>query len=161
MDKLNDYREQLREKDPEQTIRWALNEFGADRIVLASSFSIEDQVLTRIMAGVDDSARIFTLDTGRLFQETYGRRLLSNKTIVVIFSDGWDRGQINLLKTQMAYIKRKAYKVIWLNPLRGTKDYQPICQGMSAALPYVDYFLPMGDPHDLILLEGTLEKMIA
>lgn len=71
MDKLNDYREQLREKDPEQTIHWALNEFGIDRIVLASSFSIEDQVLTCIMAGVDDSARIFTLDTGRHFQKTY------------------------------------------------------------------------------------------
>ena len=71
MDKLNDFREQLREKDPEQTILWALNEFGIDRIVLASSFSIEDQVLTCIMAGVDDSARIFTLDTGRLFQATY------------------------------------------------------------------------------------------
>lgn len=71
MDKLNDYREQLREKNTEETILWAINEFGIDRIVLASSFSIEDQVLTRIMAEADDSARIFTLDTGRHFQKTY------------------------------------------------------------------------------------------
>jgi hypothetical protein len=60
----------------------------------------------------------------------------------------------------MAMLKRKAYKIIWLNPLIGTQDYQPICQGMKAALPFVDYFLPLADPHDLHFLGRTLEKMM-
>ncbi len=94
------------------------------------------------------------------FNEIYGRRMLSGKTIVLIFSDGWDRGETHVLEHQMAYLKNKSYKVIWLNPLMGTKDYQPICRGMNAALPYVDYFLPLGNPRDLQFLAKTLEQMI-
>jgi uncharacterized protein with von Willebrand factor type A (vWA) domain len=96
----------------------------------------------------------------QLFNESYGRRMLSSKDIVMIFSDGWDRGEIDLLEAQMARLKRKAYKIIWLNPLIGTQDYQPICQGMKAALPFVDYFLPLADPQDLHFLGRTLEKMM-
>ena len=78
----------------------------------------------------------------------------------MIFSDGWDRGETDLLTGQMAYVKRRTYKIIWLNPLLGTEGDQPICQGMSAALPYVDYFLPVTNLHDLQFLEKTLEKMV-
>ena len=94
------------------------------------------------------------------FNESYGRRMLSSKTIVLIFSDGWDRGETHVLERQMAFLKNKSYKVIWLNPLMGTRDYQPICRGMSAALPFVDYFLPLGNPGDLQFLGKTLEKMM-
>lgn len=94
------------------------------------------------------------------FNETYGRSMLSNKSIVVIFSDGWDQGQTEVLESQMAYLNNKAHIVIWLNPLLGTKDYKPICRGMSAALPYVDYFLPLGNLRDLHFLGKTLEKMM-
>jgi uncharacterized protein with von Willebrand factor type A (vWA) domain len=86
--------------------------------------------------------------------------MLSSKDIVMIFSDGWDRGEIDMLETQMATLRRKAYKIFWLNPLMGTKDYQPICQGMRTALPYVDYFLPMGNLEDLYFVGRTLEKMM-
>ncbi len=96
----------------------------------------------------------------KYFNEVYGRRMLSNKAIVVIFSDGWDQGQTDILESQMANLNNKAYKVIWLNPLMGTRDYKPICRGMSAALPYVDYFLPMGNLRDLHSLGKTLEKMM-
>jgi uncharacterized protein with von Willebrand factor type A (vWA) domain len=96
----------------------------------------------------------------RLFNESYGRRMLSSKDIVMIFSDGWDRGETDLLEVQMALLKRKAYKIIWLNPLIGTQDYQPICQGMKAALPFVDLFLPLADHQDLHFLSRTLEKMM-
>lgn len=96
----------------------------------------------------------------RLFNQIYGRRMLSSKDIVMIFSDGWDRGEIDMLETQMATLRRKAYKIFWLNPLMGTKDYQPICQGMRTALPYVDYFLPMGNLEDLYFVGRTLEKMM-
>ena len=71
MEKLDEYRRQLQGKRPKEILRWALDEFGPDKITLASSFSIEDQVLTHIMAGIDRDSRVFTLDTGRLFQETY------------------------------------------------------------------------------------------
>ena len=97
----------------------------------------------------------------KLFNETFGARQLSHKDIVMIFSDGWDRGEIDVLETQMASLKRKAYKIMWLNPLMGTRDYEPICQGMSAALPYVDYFLPMGNLNDLRSIGKTLNKMMA
>jgi uncharacterized protein with von Willebrand factor type A (vWA) domain len=96
----------------------------------------------------------------RQFNDTYGKRVLTSKSIVLIFSDGWDAGEAGILEHQMAYLNNKAFKIIWLNPLMGTKDYQPICQGMSTALPYVDYFLPIGNPKDLHFLVKTLEKMI-
>jgi uncharacterized protein with von Willebrand factor type A (vWA) domain len=94
------------------------------------------------------------------FNETYGGSMLSTKTIVVIFSDGWDQGQTDVLESQMLHLNNKAHKVIWLNPLMGTRDYKPICKGMSAALPYVDYFLPLGNLNDLHSLGKTLEQMM-
>jgi len=70
MEKLSDYKAMLRDKSPMQVIEWALGEFGK-RIILASSFGAEDQVLTDMIASTGKPARFFTLDTGRLFQETY------------------------------------------------------------------------------------------
>ena len=96
----------------------------------------------------------------KIFNETVGKRQLSGKDIIMIFSDGWDRGEIDVLEEQMAFLKRKAYKVIWLNPLIGTQDYQPICQGMRTALPYVDYFLPLGQLKDLQSIGQTLKKVM-
>ncbi len=97
----------------------------------------------------------------RNFNESNGGQSLSSKDIIIIFSDGWDRGEIDVLETQMATLKRRAYKIIWLNPLIGTKGYRPICQGMRTALPYVDCFLPMHCPRDLQLLGRTLVRMVA
>jgi uncharacterized protein with von Willebrand factor type A (vWA) domain len=97
----------------------------------------------------------------QIFNESCGRRMLSTKDIIIIFSDGWDRGEIDVLETQMALLKRKSHKIIWLNPLMGTADYQPICQGMRTALPYVDSFLPMGNLRDIAFLGRMLGKMIA
>ena len=96
----------------------------------------------------------------KLFNETFGARKLSGKDIVMFFSDGWDRGEIDLLENQLAFLKRRAYKIIWLNPLMGTRDYEPTCRGMSAALPYVDYFLPMGNFTDLGAISQTLKKVM-
>ncbi|MGD9261687.1 MAG: VWA domain-containing protein [Desulfobacterales bacterium] len=94
------------------------------------------------------------------FNEVYGKQLLSGKSIVMIFSDGWDRGDVEVLEEQLTTLKRKTYKIIWLNPLSGARDYQPICQGMSAALPFLDYFLPMAKPQDLRILGRTLETIM-
>jgi uncharacterized protein with von Willebrand factor type A (vWA) domain len=94
------------------------------------------------------------------FNETFGKKQLSGKDIVMIFSDGWDRGEIDVLEKQLSLLKRKAYKIMWLNPLMGSRDYRPICQGMRAALPYVDYFLPMGNLKDLHSIGHAIKKML-
>ncbi|MCF8129894.1 MAG: VWA domain-containing protein [Deltaproteobacteria bacterium] len=75
------------------------------------------------------------------FNENHGQRLLNQRTVVVVLSDGWDLGAKDLLKREMEQISRKCHKVIWLNPLAGDPDYEPLCRGMNTALPYVDHFM--------------------
>jgi hypothetical protein len=70
------------------------------------------------------------------------RRLLDRDTVVIVLSDGWDTGEPGVLAAALAGIHRRAGKVVWLNPLLGSPDYQPLTQGMVAALPHVDAFLP-------------------
>ncbi len=94
------------------------------------------------------------------FNEDYGRRWLLHRALVMIFSDGWDRGEIDLLRRQMAALKRRVYRILWLNPLAGTRDYRPVCQGMRAALPYTDYFLAARGLHDFREAGGLLEKLL-
>jgi uncharacterized protein with von Willebrand factor type A (vWA) domain len=77
----------------------------------------------------------------REFNEVYGRRGLSRGAICVIVSDGWEREDPALVGREMARLARAAYAVIWVNPLKGKPDYQPLAGGMRAALPFVDRFL--------------------
>jgi uncharacterized protein with von Willebrand factor type A (vWA) domain len=77
----------------------------------------------------------------REFNEVYGRRGLSRGAIVVIVSDGWERDDPSLGAREMARIARAAYAVVWVNPLKGNPDYQPLAGGMRAALPFVDRFV--------------------
>ena len=84
------------------------------------------------------------------FNDVYGRRGLSRGAVVVIVSDGWDRDDPALLTSEMARIARAAYAVVWVNPLKGNPEYQPLAGGMRAALPFVDRFLP---GHNLRSLE--------
>ena len=75
------------------------------------------------------------------FNEKHGQRLLNQRTVVVVLSDGWDLGAKDLLRREMAQINRKCHTVVWLNPLAGDPDYEPLCRGMNTALPYVDHFM--------------------
>jgi uncharacterized protein len=84
------------------------------------------------------------------FNEVYGRRALSRGAIVLIVSDGWEREDPELVGREMAKLARAAYAVVWVNPLKGNPQYQPLAGGMRAALPYVDRFLP---GHNLRSLE--------
>ncbi|MFH4325316.1 VWA domain-containing protein, partial [Acinetobacter baumannii] len=68
-------------------------------------------------------------------------RGMARGAVVVILSDGWDRGDVEVLAEQMRRIKRLAYRVIWVNPLKAAPGYKPLAGGMAAALPYVDVFL--------------------
>ncbi len=89
-----------------------------------------------------------------LFNRRWARRALGRGAIAIIISDGWDRGDPALLAAEMAHLQRSCHLLVWLNPLLGLAGYQPLTRGMSAALPYVDLFLPA---HNL----GSLEALAA
>jgi uncharacterized protein with von Willebrand factor type A (vWA) domain len=76
------------------------------------------------------------------FNIRWARRVLARGAIVIIISDGWDRGDIGLLAREMQRLQRMSYRLIWLNPLLGGRNYRPQTIGMRAALPYIDDFLP-------------------
>jgi uncharacterized protein with von Willebrand factor type A (vWA) domain len=84
------------------------------------------------------------------FNAVYGRRALSRGAVVVIVSDGWERDDPGLIGREMAKLARAAYAIVWVNPLKGNPEYQPLAGGMRAALPFVDRFLP---GHNLRSLE--------
>ncbi len=77
----------------------------------------------------------------RVFLDRWGQRGLARGAVVVVFSDGWERGDAELLGEQMARLQRIAHRVIWVNPHRGKEGYQPLQSGVLAALPHCDDFL--------------------
>jgi uncharacterized protein with von Willebrand factor type A (vWA) domain len=76
------------------------------------------------------------------FHQKWGRRVLSGGPVVLLISDGWDRGDPKVLGAQIARLQRRCYRLVWLNPLIGTVGYSPLTRGLHEALPYVDDFLP-------------------
>jgi uncharacterized protein with von Willebrand factor type A (vWA) domain len=78
----------------------------------------------------------------RQFHQQWTRRALRGGPVVLLISDGWDRGDPAILREQMARLQRSCHRLIWLNPLLGTSGYEPLTRGLQAALPYVDDFLP-------------------
>jgi uncharacterized protein with von Willebrand factor type A (vWA) domain len=82
----------------------------------------------------------------------------SRSTIGVIISDGYDQGDPEVIRQEMRALRRRTRKILWINPLIGTEGYAPIARGMSAALPYIDYFLPANDLPTLRALCRTLSK---
>lgn len=87
------------------------------------------------------------------------KRKVSSRTIVIIISDGWDRGDVKVLDQAMSMIKRRAHAIIWMNPLAGSPKYEPICAGMRAAWPYIDVFLPAHNIDSFIRLGRTLDEL--
>lgn len=77
----------------------------------------------------------------RVFLDRFGARGMARGAVVVLVSDGWERGDTTLLSEQMARLARLAHRVVWVNPHRGKVGYEPVQQGMVAALPHVDDFL--------------------
>ena len=75
------------------------------------------------------------------------------------FSGGWERGDVAQLKKEMAYLQRRCHRLIWLNPLLGKNDYRPLVEGMAAALPHVDDFLPIHNLQSLQQLAEHLGKL--
>ncbi len=117
----------LRTRDPDR----ALDEVGREVLDFAGG--------TRIGASL------------ATFNRRWARRALGRGAIAVIISDGWDRGDHRLLAAEIAHLQRSCHLLVWLNPLLGLEGYQPLTRGMSAALPFIDLFLPA---HNLASLEA-------
>ncbi|HET9983104.1 MAG TPA: VWA domain-containing protein [Longimicrobiales bacterium] len=83
-------------------------------------------------------------------------RLLDRRTIVVVMSDGWDTGDPAELAAALRGFRRRAGKVVWLNPLLGSPGYRPLTRGMQAALPHLDVFAPA---HNLASLEALVDHL--
>lgn len=90
------------------------------------------------------------------FNYRWGRRLLGHGAVVLIITDGWDRGNSDQLKHEMALLQRSCHRLIWLNPLLGDAQYAPLTQGAQAMLPFVDDFLPV---HNLASLEMLAKQL--
>jgi len=80
-------------------------------------------------------------ETLKIFMDRWGQRGMARGAVVVVFSDGWERGDPTLLAEQMARLQRIAHRVVWVNPHRGKSGYEPVQQGVVAALPFVDDFV--------------------
>jgi uncharacterized protein with von Willebrand factor type A (vWA) domain len=90
-----------------------------------------------------------------MFNDQWLRRI-DKRTIVIILSDGWDTGEPEKLAAALALLKRRAGRLIWLNPLLGSADYAPVTRGMRAALPFINVFAPAHDLASLRALEPHL-----
>jgi len=93
--------------------------------------------------------------------QRWSRRVLRGGPVVLLISDGWDRGDPVVLREQIARLQRSCHRLIWLNPLIGTVDYAPLTRGLQAALPFVDDFLPARTLTDLGELAVHLSSVAA
>lgn len=110
-----------------------------------------DLALAKAAARVVDWSGGTRLGEGlRAFNDQWGVRGMARGSIIVVLSDGWDRGDPELLGEQMGRLHRIAHQVIWVNPLKASPGYAPLARGMAAALPHVDVFL---EGHSLASLE--------
>jgi uncharacterized protein with von Willebrand factor type A (vWA) domain len=92
----------------------------------------------------------------RSFNEEYAKRILNGHSTVIILSDGLDTGSPDLLASELKRIKLRTRQLLWLNPLKGMSGYQPVQQGMSAALPQVDVFESAHNLDSILELENFL-----
>ncbi|MFQ5691744.1 MAG: VWA domain-containing protein [Nitrospinota bacterium] len=92
----------------------------------------------------------------KTFNERWGGMMVSKRTIVIIISDGWDRGEIEVLDRELRRLQSRARRLIWLNPLLGSPGYKPIDRGMRTALPDLDQFLPAHNLNALTDLAETI-----
>ena len=117
-----------------------------------------DRALDSVSKGVHDfSGGTRIGDALADFNRQWARRVLGHGAVVIIVSDGWDRGDPAKLTAELIHLRRSAHRLIWLNPLLGSEGYEPLTRGMAAALPHCDDFLAA---HNLKALED-LGRLLA
>jgi hypothetical protein len=125
------------------------------RLTPAMRLHDTDRALVAAGAIVPDWSGGTRLGEGiKVFLDRWGQRGLARGAVVVVFSDGWERGDARLLGEQMARLHRLAHRVVWVNPHKGAAGYQPVQLGMAAALPHVDEFVA---GHSLAAFQKVLE----
>jgi uncharacterized protein with von Willebrand factor type A (vWA) domain len=118
-----------------------------------------DRALERATAAVTDLAGGTRIGAALAeLNRVHGRRL-GRGAVVVILSDGWDRGDPGVLYAEMARLRRSAHRLVWLNPLAGHTDYEPLTRGMRAAIPHVDELLAAHSLRSLYELAEMLEEI--
>jgi uncharacterized protein with von Willebrand factor type A (vWA) domain len=95
-------------------------------------------------------------DALHFFNRKWARRVLGRGAVVLVISDGWDRGDAAVLEVEMDRLQHSCHRLIWLNPLLGSPEYRPLTIGMKTALPYIDNFLPAHNLDSLIHLGNLL-----
>lgn len=95
----------------------------------------------------------------QLFADTYARRFVDGRSVVLILSDGYDTEPPAAMDAALAKLKKRGCKIIWLNPLKGWADYAPVASGMAAALPHLDLFRAANTLGDLAALEQDLVRL--
>lgn len=119
-----------------------------------------DRALARAARAVPDWAGGTRIGENlKAFNDIWGRRGLTRGAIVVVVSDGWERGDPGLLSGEMERLRRAAHTLVWVNPLAGEPGYRPLVAGMVAALPHVDVFLPGHNLRSLETLAEVLESV--
>jgi len=112
------------------------------RVTRELSHRDPDRALARAAERVADWSGGTRLgDSLRRFNDEWGVRGMARGAIVVILSDGWDRGDTDVLAAEMQRLHRVSFRTIWVNPLKVTPGYAPLARGMAAALPHVDHFV--------------------
>jgi uncharacterized protein len=125
------------------------------RITRELSSRDPDAALAKAARSVPDWSGGTRLGEGlRAFNDQWGVRGMARGSVVVILSDGWDRGDPALLAEQMQRLQRVAYRTVWVNPLKASPGYAPLAAGMAAALPFVDEFV---EGHSLDSLQKLAE----
>jgi uncharacterized protein with von Willebrand factor type A (vWA) domain len=118
-----------------------------------------DAALSRVRDAVRDwSGGTRIGDALHRFNTYWARRVLRRNPVVLLISDGWDLGDPAILAREVARLQRSSYRLIWLNPLLGSPDYEPLTRGTKAALPFVDDFLPV---HDMSSIETLARHLNA
>lgn len=116
-----------------------------------------DRALTRVSESVNDWAGGTRIgESFREFNHRWARRTLRTSGVVIVVSDGWDRGDPALVAAETARLRRNCHRLVWLNPLASAPGYQPLAAGMKAAFPYIDDFVPAGTLASLEVLGEIL-----
>jgi uncharacterized protein with von Willebrand factor type A (vWA) domain len=118
-----------------------------------------DVALDQVTASVHDWAGGTRIGEAlKTFNYQWARRVLGQGAIALIISDGWDRGDVELLGHEMSRLQLSCQRLIWLNPLLGSENYEPLTRGIQAALPFIDDFLPVHNLASLEQLGNLFEK---
>jgi uncharacterized protein len=119
-----------------------------------------DAALTRVSEAVSDWSGGTRIGASlREFNLRWARRVLRSSGVIIIVSDGWDRGDPTAVGTEMARLQRSCHRLIWLDPLAGSDHYQPLAGGMRAAYPFIDDLVPVEDLAGLARLGDLLAEM--